>query len=372
MFALNNKISLRQVQALLFLEIFGFGVTALPRRTAEHAAQDGWLGVVLAVFGALLITWLITSVVKLNIGQTFYDYTKKLFGGFIASVFCLLLSIRFILLAAFYLRIFAEITQVVMLPTTPFFVIFIAVLSLAAYGASKGIEARGRLAEMLILIVLLPLIFVFGISSKEIDFTNLLPLFAANSTEIGKAGYQAFFAFGGIEFLLLISPFLSRPKGFRKSAMGTIATMGGFMVIITAVTIARFGPLNVVAHNWPVLKMMDTVSLPGSIIDRQGALIMTFWIISAYAIINAALFFSSLLLKDVAKRGKHIHYILLCLPIIALAANIPSDLDQVYEWFNLYNNTFGVATMVGLPLIIFVASMIRKGRDKIAQQKANI
>ncbi|MCL2575413.1 MAG: spore germination protein [Defluviitaleaceae bacterium] len=371
MFALNNKISLRQVQALLFLEIFGFGVTALPRRTAEHAAQDGWIGVIIAVVAAVLLVILITFIIKANIGQTFYDYTKRLFGRFLASFFCLLLSARFILLAAFYLRLFAEITQSIMLPTTPYIVIFIAVLALAAYGASKGIEARGRLAELLIIIVLLPLIFVFGISSREIDFSNLLPMMSASPSQIGKAGYYAFFSFGGMETLLLISPFLARKKGVAKSAIGTIAVMGGFMVIITAVTIARFGAQNVVAHNWPVLKMMDTISLPGSIIDRQGALIMTFWIISAYAIINAALFFSSLLLKDVAKKGKHIHYILLCVPIIAIIANIPNNIDQVYSWFNLYNKTFGITTMVGLPVLIFIVQLIRRGRDRVAKQDVN-
>ena len=63
-FTLNNKISLRQVQVLLFLEIFGFGVTALPRRVAEHAAQDGWLSVLLATGLVLLMVLAITAVVR--------------------------------------------------------------------------------------------------------------------------------------------------------------------------------------------------------------------------------------------------------------------------------------------------------------------
>jgi len=273
---------------------------------------------------------------------------------------CLFYATRLTLLAAFNLRIFAEISQTILLPNTPFIVVFAVMLILCAYGASKGIEARGRVAELLFVAALLPLILVFSISSREINFSNLLPIFEASSAQLGQAGFSAFFAFNGIDMLLLIMPFLARPKKATRAAMGVVAAFGGLMVIITAITIARFGAANISHHTWPVLKMMDTVSLPGQILDRQGALMMTFWIISAYAIINAALFFSSLLLKDVVKKGKHFHYILLCIPIIAILASIPSDIAHVYELFGKYNRSFGIAAMVVIPLILFIAAKLRK------------
>jgi len=360
-FAFNDKISLRQVQALLFLAIFGFGITALPRRVAEFAGQDGWLGVLLATLVAILLVWIISSVTKMHQGLTFYEYVCKILTKPIGILVCLFLSARLILLAAFNLRIFAEITQNILLPTTPSFVIFAAILILAAYGASKGMEARARLAEILLLIAIIPLIAVFALSVREIDFTNLLPMFNAPLEDVGRSGYSALFAFNGLDMLLLISPFLARPKNLGKSAKAVVATMGGFMLAITTITIARFGAANITHHTWPVLKMMDTASMPGAIIDRQGALIMTFWIISAYAIINAALFFSSLLLKNVAKAGKHTHYILICLPIIAIIAALPVSLEDVYAHFNAYNNIFGVGAMVVLPIILLIVGKIRGG-----------
>ncbi|MDR2167277.1 MAG: spore germination protein [Clostridiales bacterium] len=358
-FALNNRISLRQMQALLFLEIFGFGITALPRRVAEAAAQDGWIGVLLAVGVTLGLVWIIVHVGKKYTDSTFYDFVCKLLTKPVGILVCLFLCLRLLLLASFNLRIFAEITQTMLLPTTPPLIIFAAMLALAAYGASKGIEARGRMAEILIIIVLLPLILVFGLSAREIEFANLLPIFAANPAQLGSAGFSALFAFNGLDMLLLIMPFLARPKNAAKSAFGVVATMGGLMVVITAATIARFGPENIVHHIWPVLKMMDTAAISGGIIDRQGALMMTFWIISAYAIINASLFFSSLLLKDVLRRGKHIHYILACVPIIAILANLPENLAEVYNYFEVYNRTIALAAMVFLPLLLLVFSKIR-------------
>lgn len=359
-FALNNKISLRQLQALLILEIFGFGVTALPRRVAEHAGQDGWISVVLAVGLVVIVAAMMAHITKMFPKMSFYDITCKIlgrpFGAAIALIFCL----RLVLMAAFSLRIFAEIARETILPTTPFAVIFAAMLILAAYGASKGIESRARVAEVLVLAVLLPIIIVFAVSGRDIDVSNLSPILAAPAENILTGGYYAFFAFSGIEALLIIGPFLARPKHLTKSSLQTIVTIGIFMVAITAMTIARFGPLGVVYQKWPVLKMMDAANLPGSVLDRQGALIMTFWIISAYATIGAALFFSSLLLKDVVKAGRHSLHILGLLPVIVFAAAWPNDIQQVYYYFNLANSTLGIATMAAIPAALFIIAKLRR------------
>ena len=359
-FAVNNKISLRQLQALFLLEIFGFGVTALPRRVAGDAGQDGWLSVLLATVYIAAAVALMAYVTKKFAGHSFYHMAGRILGRPLGTCVALLLCLRLVFMAAFNLRIFAEITRQTMLPATPFAVVFVSMLLIAAYGAAKGIESRARVAEVLIPIVLLPLIVVFGISGRDIDFTNLAPVFAAPIQGIAAGSFSAFFAFSGIEMLLLLGPFLSRPKHLAKSSIQIVATIGILMTLVTIMTIARFGPSGVVHQMWPVLKMMDTISLPGSVIDRQGALIMTFWIISAYATINAALFFSSLLLKDIMRAGRHTHYILALIPIIALAANWPSNLAQVYEYFNMANITLGAATMAGVPLLLFVLAKIRR------------
>jgi len=358
-FALNNKISLRQLQALLFLEIFGFGVTALPRRVAESAGADGWVSVLIAAAAIIPLVIVISHITKLASGQSFFDFASQVISKPLGVVVSLIFCIRLVLMAAFNLRIFAEITRQTMLPSTPFAVIFVSMLMLAAYGAAKGIETRARMAEELILVVLLPLIFVFGISGRDIDITNLAPVLVSPIENILAGSFSAIFAFSGIEVLLLVSPYLSRPKHLAKSASQVSITIGIFMALVTAVTIARFGADSIVHQMWPVLKMMDTISLPGSIIDRQGALIMTFWIISAYATINAALFFSSLLLKDIVSRGQHSYYILALVPIIAILAHLPDNLVIVYELHTLANSTIGLATMVGIPLLLFIIAKIR-------------
>lgn len=359
-FSQNNKISLRQLQALLILEVFGFGVVDLPRRLTGFAGHDGWASVLFAVIFIIILTAIMTHTVKLFPETSFYELSREILSRPIGVVVSLLFALRLILLAAFNLRIFAEIINQIMLPTTPFAVIFASMLMIAAYGAAKGMETRARMAEVLILIALLPLGFVFVMSGRDIDFSNLMPLMVTPFENILTGSLSAFFAFSGIEVLLLVGPFLARPKHLTKSSIQAVATIGIFMIIITVATIARFGHANVVHQMWPVLKMMDTVGLVGSVIDRQGVFIMTFWIISAYATINAALFFSSLLLKDVVKKGRHSWYILGFIPIIAIIAYLPANLTAVFRYFDLINSTLGVTTMVIVPLLLLLVSKIRR------------
>ena len=45
MFSENDKISIRQLQALLILDLFGTGVVTLPRQTVNVAGNDAYIAV---------------------------------------------------------------------------------------------------------------------------------------------------------------------------------------------------------------------------------------------------------------------------------------------------------------------------------------
>ena len=46
----NDKISVRQLQVLLILDIFGTGVIVMPRIAASIAGENGWLVAIFAMF----------------------------------------------------------------------------------------------------------------------------------------------------------------------------------------------------------------------------------------------------------------------------------------------------------------------------------
>lgn len=359
MFSTNNKISLRQLQILLILDIFGLSITFLPRRAAELAGQDGWLLIIIGTVIACFCVWIMTTLAGSFPSDSFVDYTVKIAGYPLGILISSGLVIKIIINLSLELRIFAEIIKQIMLFSTPYWVICICMLLLGAYAASKGYEARGRMAEVLIFVIFIPLAFVLCIAVTDVDFSNLKPFFNTPASSLVKGGIYSAFSFSAVEFLLLSYPYLADTKFAQKRSIQATILSGVIVAAITAITIARFGRLDVVRQMWPVLEIMDAIDLPGSFIERQDALIMSFWIIAIFVIINAGMFFSSLILKDIVKKGKHSLFILICIPIVLLISFVPENIVQAYRMIDLSYITFGAAYQLIIPILLLAAARMR-------------
>ncbi len=370
MFSFNDKISVRQLQILIILDVFGTGVIILPRRVAEFADQDGWIIVVLATLLAFFYTYVITSIGRLFPNDSFLTYTSKILTKPIGLLLSLGFIVKIIVSSAMELRFFGEIIKQTMLENTPFTIVCFSMLAVSGYAAAKGYETRARLAEILIFVVFVPLIIVFSIAAVDSDFTNLLPVMVAPPIDLLTGGFYCGTAFMGMEFCLLVYPYITKPKDVRKGALSAVLWVGVILVLITAITISKFGPFDVQKQMWPVLEMMDVIDLPGSFIERQDAFVMSFWIISVFAIINAGLFFSAIILKDsvqsIFKKCKirHSVFIFICMIAIAIISFLPQNISQVNEIMDFMFMTFGVAYLIVIPIILFaVAKLRRLGRN---------
>lgn len=360
MFSLNNKISIRQFQVLLVLDIFGIGITSLPRSVAEFAGQDGWILIIIATVLACVCVYIISTIAGMFPNDTFVEYSSKILTRPVGILLSCGFVIKIILSLSFELRVFGEIIKQIMLFNTPFGLIALSMILLGAFAAAKGYETRGRIAEILIFIILIPLLFVFGVAITDVDFTNLKPIMVTSHQNILKGGFFTVFAFSGMDFVLLAYPYIRRPESARKGSLQAIILVGILMLLITVITIARFGPFDVAHQMWPVLEIMDTIDLPGSFIERQDALIMSFWIISIFVIVNAGMFFSSLLMRDIVKKGKHSLYIIICIPIVYFISFFPQNIAETYELMDFVYITFGSAYLIVIPIVLLIVAKVRK------------
>jgi len=356
----NQRISLRQLQLLLILDTFGSGVLLLPRRAAEAAGQDGWLCVLLAVAAALICGWLVTSLGRLYPGEHFTAYTARIITKPAAILLSALLLAKILLSAGLELRLFGELTRQVLLPRTPFWAVTVTLLLVSAYAAAKGYETRGRMAEILFLPLFVPFLIILLLGVRDTDFSNLLPAFTANPGTISRGTLGLGYAFGGLEFLLLVHPYINRPKDVRRRSLTAILITGGLMLLVTVMAIARFGPAGLVKQTWPVLELMEFVSVPGAFWERQTALVFTFWILSSFFIVNAGLFFSALLLTDMNGKGPHHLYVVLCAAVIFAVSLLPSGLPQVYDLLDLLYRTLGIGFLLAVPLLLLTIARLRK------------
>ncbi len=360
MFSYNNKISIRQLQALLILDIFGTGVIVLPRRVTQYANQDGWILVLLATILALILIYIMTSLATMFPNKDFLEFTSIIISKPVAIIISLGFIIKLILGTCLELRFFSEVVKQTMLYNTPFGVVCLIILLVSGYAAAKGYETRGRLAEILIFVVFVPLIIVFVIAAAGVDFTNIMPILKTPPESLLKGTFFTLASFNGIELVMLAIPYTNNKKKIKKNIIYSILFTGIFMTAMTIITICRFGYAETKLQMWPIISMTDTINIPGSFLERQEALIMSFWIISVFAIVNAGLFFSSLLAKSIIKKGKHSYYIIIFIILCFLMLFVPSDINQVYDFINLMFVTFGVTYMIVIPIVLLIIAKLRR------------
>ncbi len=377
MISSNNKISIRQLQTLLILDTFGTGIIILPRIATKWANSDAWMTILGATIIAVVFAFVLHSLASLFPNDSFVEFSYKIVSPTIGFVISLLFAAKLIFTAGIELRIFGEIVGQTMLYNTPLQIVMIVMVLTASYLVYKGYENRARLCEALFFVVFVPLFVVFTIAAFGADFSNLQPAFHTSPYDISQGAYAISFSFRGMEFILLVYPFINKPKRAFKGHLLAIIFTCFIMLVITIITIAKFGAEDTSKQLWPVLQIMDSIDIPGSLLERQDALILSFWIISVFISISAGVFFSSLILSKIFTRPAYHRdkgmpfqniYILPSAAIIFSVSMLPQNLLQAYAWLSFSDMTVGITYLFILPCILLIIARLRKMNVKEASK----
>ncbi len=356
----NDKISLRQLQILIILDAFSTGMIIFPRRLALLGNQNGYIIMLISTIIAIFYMYIIMSVGRLFPNDNFFNYTKRVLTKPISYVVSLGFVLKIIINLTSEIRLYSEIINDTLLFKTPIIVISISMLLVSMYCASKGIETRARVSEILIVLVLLFMALVIAILSFKADFSNLKPFLNTSPKKLALGGIKSIGAFIGIEYGLLIYPYLRDKKNARRAGMIAVFFHGMLLTIITVLCITKFEYLTLQRQLYPVLELINTIELPGTFIERQDSLVISFWIIGVFTTISAGLFFACILLKDIFKKGTHLTYICICALIVLFLSTTTDSIAEVFftvEFISLVLNLF---YSLILPFAIIIIAKIRK------------
>ena len=357
----NDKISLRQLQVLLILDIFGTGVIVMPRIAANIAGENGWIVAISATFATMLFAYAAASALRNSAGMSFVDYTRRLLGAPFGLVVSLGLVAKIVFGISMEIRFFIEIMRETMLFQTPYNAVFVCMIAVSAYAAGKGIEVRARLCEILVILVLVPFVFVLFAAGLDADYSNLLPVMRqSHVSDVVAGGLLIGSTYKGIEFLMLVHPYVEKPSQIRRSAVKAVAFAGVLITAATVITIAKFGAEGLTRQSWPFLEIMDTINFPGSFVERQDALMMSIWIISVFAILSSGLFFAAVILKDIAKAGQHFHYVLGVIPAIFVVSILPDNIITIGGRLDIVFAALGLLYMLVVPLLLIIMAGIKR------------
>jgi spore germination protein len=227
-----------------------------------------------------------------------------------------------------------------------------------------GCETKGRVAEILAFVVFLPLLALLIPGIIKTDYSNILPVLTVPHENYLFGAFECGYAFAGMELLLIAAPFVAMPgKNARRGIIGAVIFMGGLLTVLTALVIARFGADGVLAHDWPLLEALFTIEIPGEFMERQNAVVISFWILTVFMGVGMGLFFGSVLLRDTVGRGKRRKYMVGLMPVILFLALFPDTASNAMDLSRaFYRYTYPVLALL-LPFVLLVIARIRRLGD---------
>lgn len=271
-FAENNRISHRQLYRQMILTFLAPFLVCLPGKNGIQGMNGLW-GIVLAVSVLILYVFIL-----LRVTSGYSDMVRFLgsFWGRIAGVFFL---VYIIFTAVYILKILEQIIPRWLLMGIPSGWISFLVIVVCSIGTEKGIQRRGRMAEisggLLLAGVLLMMVLCLG--QIRVDYLQeMAEVERISGTAVVQGGYLFLCGFSGVGLLPFIMRDVVRPGSVGKTIIGAILTVGGILAGVLVLLPAVFGWNRLLTEEYPILPLLAGAALPGNILARFDVLWMGF------------------------------------------------------------------------------------------------
>lgn len=367
MFSDNEKISERQLGRLLTLELFGMTTLLLPKILCNTAKRDGLLALGIGLVFLGIYLFLMGWNFRLSKGDIL-SYVRGCLGKTCTDFVLLLLLMQTLLLGGFALGLCGELVRSVLLPDTDTRMIIVSFWIIALYGASKGVEPRGRMAEVLFWAFLIPFLLVLLAASRGIRREFFPPALTTDAINIFKGGYEVLAVFQGISFTVFILPFLSKKecamRCVRKGILWNSILCAALFVILVGV----FGIPMVAKLPWPAISLMTTMGLYGGFVRRLDIFMITIWIFAFYFLVSGSMLYAHNLSEKLLEKKNNIGIHISVAVLLLLFGFFLKDYPSSYEIYKTYMFCIGIPfiglLMLLLPLITLVKAC-RKGGGAI-------
>lgn len=304
----NQKISRRQASWIFLLNMLAAGLFSLSAVSERLSSASLLLGSLLAI--VLVVAY------EAGLFKIFERYEQKTGNILTLQEIPVFLKLWLLLLSAvgllWSLRFFGHVVEIT-IPVNygwPVPVLFLMVALI--YGAGKGIEVRGRMAEWLGWLIILPLgvLFIFGIwqiirSGSWRNVVNEWHLFekVVDESLILKTGCEktAFLLLSDHPLLLWCA---IRDKDRHQWLSRASWCAGTLLLLSVGIVVCLLTPEGMVAERYPFGVVLQMIRLPGNFISRYDIFFMMLWMMSYFIFAGGMLTQMLQMLKSMGSTGE--------------------------------------------------------------------
>lgn len=360
----RNKLSSKQIKALVVTVTIGVGILSLPAKLARTQGTDGWI---MIIHGGLLIIpslIIINKIFDLYPNKDFFQIGEEVLGKWVFNLVLIILLFHFIIQSALVTRHLGEIIKAFLLVITPIEFTIMAFIITSAYLARSDMHIIGRASYHIYLLIVGYIIILSIISLPDIDFTNMLPVFQSNLKDVPKSLGITFFSYSGIEVLLLFLPFAEDRGNRLKAGLKGISIVIAMYTLIFIMTLSQYGLNSLQRQTFPTLSFVKEIDLPGFFIENLDGFVMAIWVVIIFATMSVYYYSAAKVLSKMVKTRSHDMFITPLIPLIYIISLIPPNIIALEKELANISDYTGVFAMVFVPIIIYLIGYFKLRRAK--------
>lgn len=360
----NNKISTKQVRALIVSTVVGVGILTLPSKISVITGNDGWIAIIIGGLLTLIPIIFINKIFEFYPDKNFFDIGYEILGKWIFNAFLIIFLGYFIILSASITRNLAEIVKAFLLETTPTEFIILTFVLVTSYVARSDINIIGRIGYHVYFFIIGFMILMTLVTLTGLNFENMLPTLQSDFTKLPKAIEVSFFSYLGFEVLLFALPFAEDKKKTLQSSLIGVGIVTIIYLVIFVISLSQYGLDHLNRQLFPTLSLVKEVDLPGFFLENLDGFVMAVWVLFIFSSMGPAYYGAGTILANLTNTRSHDIFILPLLPIIYIVSLIPQSINEVYINLGRIIDYAGLLVIVVLPGILYVLGYFKTRRVK--------
>ncbi len=322
-YAENNQISHRQLRRQLVLGM----ISPFLLCAVGWEQLLGACGVTGILFAAALLTAYALLLVRLG-------PPELCAGKFLRFLLGLFYLAYILFTGAFLLSLLMDIVPRYLITGTNPLLLGVLSAAVCGLGMHKGLQKRGRMAEVSGGIVLggILLLYLLSVSQGQVGrlYTTADGEIPLAAPVVFKAGYGMLAAFSGLGLLPLTLSRVENPKKAAKPVISGIWILAGLLAAGLILLQAAFGDARVRSEPYPILPLMAGANLPGDILGRFDVIWMGFLLYGLLFSIGSLLYYGTHILADAHLEGGR--WLLAALMLLIAWQGLPgAGLPTVYR-----------------------------------------
>lgn len=237
----KGVISTNQFIWMLFCIITSFTALQAPRLFILQARRDAWLAVVLAWIMDVLLAVVYAYMGIRFPGKNMVQYSMTILGNKLGKAVGQLFPAYFLIVSALLQRSLSITLHNAFFPETSERIILVAAYIVIGYAVIMGIEAIGRVCEILGPLYLFSIIILFSFVIPDIDINRLKP-----QLEFGVfpalAGVPLVLSYIGICIIMgMYIPICNHPENGFKAKFTAVSIGASMIIFLVIAAIGVFG-----------------------------------------------------------------------------------------------------------------------------------